>query len=332
MVDKKKEVKKKKSDFSLSPLEKISLKRLRDTKTKKSKEKTKKPNKFIKFSNRTFYNFSKKIINKGYFSVMEREIIKANIQLSLASYVSLLFFSTLISFGVGFLVLFFITFLIGIDAFLFNILKYSWIVIVIPVITYLFIYFYPSLEKKSIEHKIDNELSFAVINMSAVSSSITNPSDLFKIVSSTGDYPSLEKEFTKIENEVNVYGYDLVTALNDVSFNSPSKKLSELLSGLSTSLTTGGSMREFFKEKAKDFLFEYRLKKEKEAKFAETFMDIYISVVIAAPMIFMLLLIIMKIGGLPIPLSSFDLMMLIIVAVSLINAFFILFLHLKQSN
>ena len=92
---------------------------------------------------------------------------------------------------------------------------------------------------------------------------------IFKIIASTGEYPFLTKEFTKIENEVSVYGYDLVTALNDVSFNSPSKKLSELLSGLSTSLTTGGSLQEFFKEKARDFLFEYRLKKEKEAKLME---------------------------------------------------------------
>ena len=120
--------------------------------------------------------------------------------------------------------------------------------------------------------------------------------------------------------------------MNNVSFNSPSKKLSELLSGLSTTLTTGGSLQEFFKENARDFLFEYRLKKEKEAKFAETFMDLYISVVIAAPMIFMLLLIIMKMGGLPIPLSSVDLMILIMVAVSVMNIFFLLFLHLKQSN
>lgn len=320
-----------KGEIKLSPIEKISLKRLKKIEKKKEKKIFKKPKKFIKFSNKIFYNLSRDLIKKGYFQTIEREIIKANIQLSLASYVSLLFFSTLVACVISFLLLIFVS-IIAKGSFLINFVKYIWFLIVIPLATFLFVFFYPNLERKSIEQKIDSELPFAVINMSAISSSMVNPSQLFKIISSTGEYPALEKEFTKIENEIKIYGYDLITALNNVSFNSPSKKLSELLSGLSTTLTTGGSLQEFFKENARDFLFEYRLKKEKEAKFAETFMDLYISVVIAAPMIFMLLLIIMKMGGLPIPLSSVDLMILIMVAVSVMNIFFLLFLHLKQSN
>ena len=59
-------------------------------------------------------------------------------------------------------------------------------------------------------------------------------------------------------------------------------------------------------------------------------MDIYISAVIAAPMILMLLLMMMRISGLGISLSTGMISLIMILAVSLINILFLAFLHIKQ--
>src|SRR3989344_1029985 len=153
------------------------------------------------------------------------------------------------------------------------------------------------MEKKSSEGKINQELPFAVVHMSAISSSMIEPSKIFNIIISTKEYPALEKEFIKIQNEINIYGYDLVTALRNRSFNSPSKKLAELFNGLATTITSGGNLPVFFEKRSQSLLFEYRLDMEKQGKASETFMDIYISVVIASPMVLMLLLMMMRISG-----------------------------------
>ena len=71
---------------------------------------------------------------------------------------------------------------------------------------------------------------------------------------------------------------------------------------------------------------------KKHSKFAETFMDIYISVVIAAPMILMLLLIMMKISGLGISLSTTAIAVIMVLGVSVINILFLTFLYLKQPS
>ena len=73
---------------------------------------------------------------------------------------------------------------------------------------------------------------------------------------------------------------------------------------IKTFITSGGDLPDFFDKRAQSLLFEHRLEREEYTKSAETFMDIYISVVIAAPMILMLLLMMMKISGLGISLSS----------------------------
>ena len=91
-------------------------------------------------------------------------------------------------------------------------------------------------------------------------------------------------------------------------------------------------MYDFFEKRSQSLLFEYRLEKEKNTKSSESFMDIYISVVIAAPMIFMLLLMMMKISGLGISLSTTMITILVAGGVSLINVFFLIFLQLKQTS
>ena len=79
-------------------------------------------------------------------------------------------------------------------------------------------------------------------------------------------------------------------------------------------------------------MFDYRLEKEKKTKSAETFMDIYISIVIAAPMILMILLMMMKISGLGIQLSASMITLIMVLGVSMINVAFLVYLHLKQPS
>ena len=168
--------------------------------------------------------------------------------------------------------------------------------------------------------------------MAAVSGSMIDPTKIFSIIISTKEYPALEKEFVKIINGINVLGYNLVTVLRLGASKSPSKKLSELLNGLATTISSGGELPKFFNERAKTLLFEYKLEREKSIKADETFMDIYISVVIAAPMILMLLLIIIQISGIGISISISSITILMVLAVTTINILFLTFLHLRQGR
>jgi len=327
---------------SLSDFDKEILKRMKKEQQKKVEIKEKKTSDYAKIANKLFSNFSMSAIKRGNFKKIGRDLIQANLDSSFVSYVSRIFLSTAIAFGIGLFLFVFLMFFnvssavpiisrvtesLGI-----RFLKIFWIPIVIPLGTFAFMYLYPSMEKKSLGSKIDAELPFAAIHMAAISGSMIDPTKIFSIISSTKEYPNLEKEFNKLINEINVYGYDLVTALKDLALNTSSAKLSELLNGLATTITSGGSLYEFFEKRSQSLLFEYRLDKEKQTKSAETFMDIYISVVIAAPMILMLLLIMMKISGLGISLSTSTITLLVVGGVTLINIFFLAFLQVKQQS
>jgi len=326
--------------IKLLELEKETFKRLKKKKEKIKKQKIKKPSIYVKTASRIFSNISMSLANKKMFRKMRRNLIKADLQFILANYISVILLTTLLSAILGVFIFIFLLF--------FNVspampiitsvsenittrfLKIFWILFAIPLGTLLFMYFYPSLEGKAIESKIEQELPFATIHMSAIAGSMIEPSKIFKIIILTKEYPSLEKKFTKLINEVNVYGYDLASALKNMASNSPGTKLAELFNGIAITITSGGNLPEFFNKRSESLLFEHKLEREKQTRSAETFMDIYISVVIAAPMILMILLMMMKISGLGISLSTSMITIIMISSITIINILFLSFLHLKQ--
>ena len=328
--------------FPLEESEKKTLKRIGEKGKEVVRKKDKKPSKYVSIATKIFSNSSASLIEKGIFKNLSKNLVKTNMDLLPKSYVSLIFFTTLLSFIAGFFIfLFFLFFNIQSllpfitlvnEPFGIRFLKVFWILFAIPIASFLFMYIYPSLEKSSLEGKINQELPFATINMAAISGSIVNPTKIFNIIASTHEYPYIEKEFIKVINAVNVLGYDLITTLKNRSLNSSSKKLGDLLNGIATTVQSGGELSKFFDERSKSLLFEYNLEKEKSTRAAETFMDIYISVVIATPMILMLLLIMMQISGLGISLSTSMITLMMVSGVSIINIIFLTYLHLRQTN
>lgn len=333
-----------KKEFRPDKLEKETFKRIdKQRKTLEKKKKIKiseEVNPFVKMANRFFSNFSKKLVDDKTFETLERDLIKASMKFTAQEYMSTIMLSTIVSIFIALIImLFFLFFNIGPDLpivtrttedFTVRLLKVFWLIFVIPIGTMLIMFFYPSIEKNAAGNKMDQEMPFATIHMSAISGSMINPTKIFEILITTKEYPNLSKQFTKLINEINLYGYDIVSALRNASYNCPSKKLSELYNGLATTINSGGDLPEFFEKRSETLLFEYGLEKEKRTKSAETFMDIYISVVIAAPMILMILLMMMKISGLGISLSTQLITLIMIVAVTVINILFLSFLEVKK--
>jgi archaeal flagellar protein FlaJ len=331
----------KKASRELSVLEKVIIKRIKQKREKVKSREVERPKAYPKIANKYFYKSAKKSVQKFGFDNLRKDLTKTNLEYTLTTYISLAFFSTTISLICAFVIFLFLLFFklsfaspiiaFSLEGIGMRFLEVFWILIVIPLGTFGFMYFYPSLEKQSLEKKINHELPFATIHMSAISQSMLEPSKIFEIILATKEYPNIGKEFTKVINKINVYGYDLVTSLRSTAETSPSQRVRDLFNGLATTITSGGDLRQFFEKRSQTLLFEHKLEREKETRSSETFMDVYISVVIAAPMILMLLLMMMKISGLGIALSTSSITLVMVLSVTLLNVAFISFLHLKKS-
>lgn len=295
---------------------------------------------YLKLANRLFLNTANNFFKKGYFKTLSRDLHKSNIDMLSQGYIAMVFTTTLLFF-IASIVLFICLIFFNVELsttpfsyfdgnYLQRILKLIWMPFAIPILVFAVLYYYPLTEIKSIERRVNQELPFAVIHMSAISGSGIQPSEIFRIIGLSREYPYLRKEIRKVLNQINLYGYDLVTALNNAASGTSSEKLAELFSGLATTINSGGNFSEFFNKRAETLLLDYRLERQKYARTAETLMDIYISIVIAAPMVLMLFLIILAVGSFSVGLSTGQLTFIIIAVIALVNMLFLVFIHMNQ--
>jgi len=302
-----------------------------------------KPNFYAKLSNHYFRNRSSKYVAKGYFNSLNSSLREMNSPFVMSTYASMIFFTVFLSIIVALIIYVILLFFnVGVmlpfltpagGGILQRAGKYIWVLFVIPISTALLMYFYPSSEAKSLGAKIDQELPFVVIHMSAIATSGVEPVSIFKIILRSEEYKYANIEFRKLMNLINFHGKDFVTALKDTARSCPSVKLKALLDGLATAITSGGSLHQYLDKHAETLLFDYKLDREKYTRVSETFMDIYISIAIAAPMIFLMLFVIMGSTG---SLSNFlglsieIISLLIVLGIVFLNVGFLVFLSLKQ--
>jgi flagellar protein FlaJ len=298
---------------------------------------------YARMSNYFFRKISNKLVSKGYFNSLNGDLRKMNSPFIVSTYVSMILFSVLLT-AIFALFLFILLLFFNLSLLfpflsiteqpiLTRFINFFWIIFAIPLGMGTIMYFYPSSEGKSLGARIDQELAFVTIHMSAIATSGVEPTSIFKVILKSGEYKNTNMELTKLINLVNFHGKDLVTALRIVSKSSPSQKLKELLDGMATTFTSGGNLKDFLSKHSETLLFDYKLEREKYTKTSETFMDIYISIVIAAPMIFIMLFVIMGSTGVLstfIGLGTEALNLLIIMAIVTINVGFLIFLKLKQ--
>ena len=300
-----------------------------------------KSNLYATTSNRIFKKTSNKLLIGGKLEKLNHNLRKMNSPFVAGTYVSMILFSMLITLGIGFLLFIILLFLnislvfpfisLAEESIIIRFFKFLWIPIILPLVIGILMYYYPGSEGKRMGEKIDQELPFVAIHMSAIATSGVEPVNIFEIIIKSEEYKSAKLEFRKLLNLINFQGYDLVNALKRIAQASPSSKLRALLDGLATTITSGGDLHEFLDKHAETLLFDYKLEREKYTKTSETFMDIYISIVIAAPMILLILFVIMGSTGMYFLGLTPNLMsMLMIMVIIFLNIGFLMFLKLKQ--
>src|SRR3989338_4938601 len=209
------------------------------------------------------------------------------------SYVSMMLLFTILALPLSFLFFLALNF-----AFKLNIGIILLIAFLCTIITALGFYFYPASLIGGKNSKIKLEFPFALVHMSAVAGSGAQPISIFELIAESEDYPELKKEIKKIINYINLFGYDLTTALKNVANTTASPELKELLYGMVSTIETGGDLRGYLKEKAEDALNLYRLDRKKQIEALATYSEVYTSLLIAAPLLLLVTLaIINSIGG-----------------------------------
>ncbi|MCS7093589.1 MAG: type II secretion system F family protein [Candidatus Aenigmarchaeota archaeon] len=269
--------------------------------------------------------------NEEFFKNLKDAYQKSGIKLPFISYASLMIFLSLIGFFYASILTFFILYIFTKSMFIS--VSYSILVgFLAAFFSFIIMYFYPSQRIISRRKKIEGNLPFVLIHMSALVDSGLPPYQMFKLISEFEEYGEISKEFKKIVRNIEEFGLDPLTAIKEAAMRSPSEDLQQLLFGFITTIESGGNIKLYLKTVGEQTLFDYRKKREKYIRTLDLMSELYTGIIVTSPLFLVAMLAIMSmiqptLGG----WSIKDLVWLgAYVIVPSINVFFILFLNTME--
>jgi flagellar protein FlaJ len=247
------------------------------------------------FSNGLFENFSLQIHKQypQFFDNLAHSLRAADMKVLSKTYISMILMTSFFAFFASFL----LGMLLVNNIIVFRIAFALIIGIMGACGAFIFMYLYPNMIASSRKKRIKDDLPFVVLHMAAVAGSGAQPIAMFNLILSSREYRGVEGEVKKIVNYVNLFGYNLTTALRAVSITTPSSDLKDLLNGLVTTIESGGDLKLFLNAKADEIMTNYKLERKKYVETLATYSDVYTGVLIAAPLLFFITLAIIRMFG-----------------------------------
>ncbi|MBI4017761.1 MAG: type II secretion system F family protein [Candidatus Aenigmarchaeota archaeon] len=197
---------------------------------------------------------------------------------------------------------------------------------------FIILYFYPSSRASDRKRNINANLPFAINHMAAIASSGVPPNVVFKLIAQFGEYEEISKECAKIVRGIESFGQDVTTAISQAAAEVPSTEFREILYGMLSVIKTGGNLKTYLQNQAKEALFYYRIQRQEYLEALSTYADFYTAVLIAAPLFLISILAVIniiggKIGGLTI---DNVLTLGIFIGIPAVNIIFLSFIHVTQ--
>ena len=193
-------------------------------------------------------------------------------------------------------------------------------------------YLYTSMKIRDRRRRTTTNLPFAINHMSAVATSGVPPARMFELVAISGEYDEVGVEVKKIVDFIDIFGYDLLTAIKAVAAITPSLPFKKFLEGMTSTIETGGDLVSYLRQQADEAALTYKLERQRYNETVSTYSDIYTGVLIAAPLFFVAAMAMINLLGGTLGGLGVGVVMALgaYVAIPVLNIAFILFLQFTQ--
>ena len=257
-----------------------------------------------------------------YFDEQKPLLKKAGFFFTIDEYVSVALFTSALLFPFAFLLfylLFFYTYEVPFLLATVAAMPFAFIVSGALALTFIV---YPSYKVDSVKRDMNARLPYAVTHMATIAGTGVPPYVVFKLVGDFFEYGEIAKECRRIARNIEVFGYDTITALTDAAAETPSSAFKDMLWGVISTIRSGGDMRLYLMEKAKSLMDEQRRVEAQYIESLSILSELYTTVFVAGPILFVIMVTIMgMIGGLPLP-ADLLLSVLIYLLMPIMSVFF----------
>jgi flagellar protein FlaJ len=195
-------------------------------------------------------------------------------------------------------------------------------------LTVIVFYVYPIYRADSLRRTLEDELPFTAGYMAILAGAGVPPDLIFRSLAKVDAPLAVSGEAKIITRDVELFGNDIISALNEASKRSPSEEFKDLLEGFITTMHSGGKLVEYLTDRSNQFM---RLKRISLRRFSDTLAilsEVYVALLIAGPLLLVVMLAVIAMlgGGLGFATPSLLLQLLTYIAIPVASIIFLVIL------
>jgi flagellar protein FlaJ len=158
-------------------------------------------------------------------------------------------------------------------------------------------YMYPVLRADNLKRTLEDGLPFISGYMAILAGAGVPVANMFRSLAQVDESFAISSEARKIVRDMELFGIDVISALEAASKRTPSVRFKELLEGLIATMHSGGNIERYLAQRSR---FYMRLEKIGLKRFSDTLgvlAEFYVVLLVAGPLILVVMLGVMAMLG-----------------------------------
>jgi len=158
-------------------------------------------------------------------------------------------------------------------------------------------YIYPIYRKDNLKSGLEDGLPFTAGYMAILAGAGAPPEYIFRSLAQIDGSLAVSREARTIVRDVELFGLDILSALEAASNRTPSIRFKELLEGLIFTVHSGGKLVKYLTDRSRQYM---RLKRIALRRLSDTLgvlAEFYVSLLVAGPLILVVMLAVMAMLG-----------------------------------
>jgi len=158
-------------------------------------------------------------------------------------------------------------------------------------------YVYPTYRADSLKRDLEDEMPFTTGYMSILAGAGVPPDFIWRSLAQIDSSLSISNVARTVVRDVELFGFDAISALETTSKRTPSERFKEMLEGFISVVHSGGNLVKYLRDRSQQYM---KLKQIALRRFSDTLgilAEFYVTLMVAGALIFVVMLAVMAMLG-----------------------------------
>ena len=164
-------------------------------------------------------------------------------------------------------------------------------------ITVIAFYAYPSYRADSLKRELEDDLPFTAGYMAILAGAGVPPDFIWRSLAQVGASLAVSNVARNVVRDVELFGFDIISALETTSKRTPSERFKELIEGFISVVHSGGNLVKYLRNRSQQYMKLKQLALKRFSDSLAVLAEFYVTLMVAGSLIFVVMLAVMAMLG-----------------------------------